>query len=197
MPTETRYFRCEQGTVNGLTSYLLALSKAGTQGSLSYTRVGAYLSGELGICVYKRSSDGVETEITGGSPVACVTYYDDEYLVEKSNTWNCPEVSLSNTDSIVIRVYRRIPAGSGTWGLLTNAVFTTEQLGANRLNSATWTVYYVGSFIYDSVNGKSGITFVFDGDYNSRIENFAWTPYTPPPPTIEKKPLMDGFVYVE
>jgi hypothetical protein len=69
MPTETRYFRNQQQTVNGLTSYMLALSKYGTQNSLSYARTGDYSAGDLGIRVYKRASDGTETEITGVLPL--------------------------------------------------------------------------------------------------------------------------------
>jgi hypothetical protein len=181
MPTETRYFRNQQQTVNGLTSYMLALSKYGAPNALSYARVGAYLAGDLGIRVYKRASDGTETEITGGSPVAVVTYYDGDVQVVKSNTWNCPETSLANTDSIVVRIYARIPSSTGTWTLITSAVFSTEQLGASKLNAATWTVYYTGGFRYDVSLNRAAIEFNFDGPFNSRIENFTWTSYVPPP----------------
>jgi len=175
MPTETRYFRNQTQTVNGLTSYMLALSKYGVAYTLGYSRAGAYLAGDLGVRVYKRAGDGTETEITAGAPVAIVMYEDGDFRLEQSNTWNCPSVSLNPTDSIVVRVYARIPSGTGTWTLMTGGVFSTEQLGASQLNSATWTVYYVGSFIYDANLRRAGISFHFDGNYNSRIENFSWS----------------------
>jgi len=56
------------------------------------------------------------------------------------------------------------------------AVFATEQLGASSLDSATWMVYYVGSFSYDAENNRSGIYFHFDDSDNSRISGFSWTP---------------------
>jgi len=175
MPTETRYFRNQTQTVNGLTSYMLALSKYTSILTLSYARTGLYTAGDLGIRVYKRTSGGVETEITAGTPVAVVTYYDGDVLVERSNTWTCPSVSLNPTDSVVVRVYARIPSGSGTWTLITGAVFSTEQLGASQLNNVTWTVYYTGGFKMDIPRNRSAIEFNFDGATNSRIANFTWS----------------------
>jgi len=180
MPVETRYFRNQSQTVNGLTSYMLALSKYGVGNTVSYARVGAYLAGDLGIRVYKRTSGGVETEITSDSPVAVVKYEDGDVQVEKSNTWECPLTSLNSTDSLVVRVYARIPSGSGTWTLMSTAVFSTEQLGATQLDNVIWTVYYTGGFRYDIIENRSGIEFNFDGAWNSRITNFSWTPYAPP-----------------
>jgi len=195
MPVETRYFRNETQTVNGLTSYGLRLSKVNVGNTLSYARTGAYFAGDLGIRVWKRSIDGVETEITGGSPVAIVTYYDGDFQIEKSNTWSCPQTSLASTDSIVVRVYARIPSSTGTWTLITGAIFSTEQLGASQLDAATWTVYYVGSFLYDVAKNRAGIEFHFDGSWNSRIENFSWSIAAPPP--VLRQPIMNGLVYVE
>jgi hypothetical protein len=187
MTVETRYFRNQQQTVNGLTSYMLELSKYGAQNALRYTTAGAYLTGDLGIRVYKRDSAGVETEITPGSPVAVVTYYDGDVTLEKSNTWDCPETSLANTDNIVVRIYARIPSGTGTWALITtNAVFSTGRLGASKLDAATWTVYYTGGFSYNASLNRAAIEFDFDGAFNSRIENFTWTPYVPPPAGVPR-----------
>jgi hypothetical protein len=153
---------------------MLALTKYGTALTLTYSVNDILYDGDLGIRVYKRSAGGTETEITPGSPVAVVTYVDGDSAVVKSNTWNCPETVLASTDSIVVRVYARIPSGTGTWTLISSAVFSTEQLGASKLNAATWTVYYTGTFITDEVNIISSIYFHFDGAYNSRIANFTW-----------------------
>ena len=171
LPAETRYFRSDTETVNGLNAYKLRTSQTGTAGS------GAEVSGSytlyyyIGIRVWKRDFNGIETEITGGSAVAVVTTKVGAGGL-KSATWNCPQTSLSSTDSIVVRVYHDIGVNPPTTLI---ATFTTEQLGATRLDNATWTVYYyintrrVTSTIY-------AMSFKWDTTtYNSRIENFTWT----------------------
>jgi hypothetical protein len=101
------------------------------------------------------------------------------------------------SDAIVVRVYGRW-GSAGTWNLL--AEFITEQLGTSVLNASTWTVYYYISYTR-YVDPETGeiiyvATWYFGtSTYNSRIENFTWGEL--PPPAEVKKPLMDGFVYVE
>jgi len=194
MPVETRFYRSDQHTVNGLTAYKLLLEKSGVGRTFGYARAGAYLAGNLGIRVWKRDSTGAETEVTGGSPVAVVTFVDGDFHVEESATWNCPQTALNPTDCVVVRVYARIPAGSGTWTLMTGAVFATEQLGAQCLDASTWTVYYVGSFTYNVSLNRAGIEFHVDGNDNSRIGGFAWTLYVPP--VIAKIAYTDGLVCI-
>jgi hypothetical protein len=176
MPTvQTRYFKNLSVTVNGLTCLSLALDTTGTGRTESYTKLN-YTGCTVGLRVWKRNSAGVETEITAGTPVAQVVVGDGEYHALKSNTWNCPETTLASTDSIVVRVYACFDA----WYLIGASVFTTEQLGASKLNAATWTVYYYLSFIYDSATRRGSVSFHFDGSDLSRIEGFAWTSYAPP-----------------
>ncbi|MEM3579222.1 MAG: hypothetical protein QXL54_03240 [Candidatus Bathyarchaeia archaeon] len=153
------------------------MEKSGVGKTFGYVRVGAYFAGDLGVRVWKRDSVGVETEITSGSPVAVVTFEDGDFHLELSATWNCPQTTLNPTDSIVVRVYARIPSGSGAWTLLGSgtAIFITEQLGAQSLDASTWTVYYVGSFTYDITKNRAGIEFHVDGNDNSRIANFKWS----------------------
>jgi len=149
----------------------LRTSQTGTAGS------GAEVSGSytsyyyIGIRMWKRSSNGVETEITNGSPVAVVATKVGAGGL-KSATWNCPQTSLNPTDSIVVRVYHDIAINPPTTLV---ATFTTEQLGAAQLDSATWTVYY-----YINARRISGTTYgmSFKWDtttYDSKITNFSWT----------------------
>jgi len=169
--TETRYFRSDTETVNGLNAYKLRTSQTGIEGSGAEVSGSSTLYYYIGIRVWKRDSSGVETEITGGSPVAVVTVKVGSGGL-KSATWNCPQTSLSSTDSIVVRVYHDIAINPPTTLV---ATFTTEQLSAAQLDSATWTVYY-----YINARRISGTTYgmSFKWDtttYNSKITNFSWT----------------------
>mgnify|MGYP001626486683 CR=1 FL=1 len=169
--SQTRYFKNATTTVNGLSANALALDLAGSSASVAQSATGA-TDGDLGIGVYKRDSAGVETELTAGTPVAIVTYVDGDSGVLRSNTWNAPQTLLASTDSIVVRVYGRVPSGTGTWKLL--ASWTTEQLGAKRLETATWTIKYYGSFTYSITLNLGTLYFNFDGTRPSCIENFTW-----------------------
>lgn len=171
MPVETRYLRSDQQTVNGLTAYILGV----TQSNLSaYKSISAY-SGDvyvtqyLGIRVWRRASDGTETEITYGTPVAIASGSDSGLIWA---TWFCPATPLAPTDAIVIRVY----GGDSSPPTNLLATYISEQLGANRLDSATWTVYY---YLLRTYNARYDITtysFYFGTTtYNSRIEGFSWS----------------------
>jgi hypothetical protein len=166
LTVETRYFRSDTQTVNGLTAYKLLPTNTTLYTEKGVARYYAY----VGIRVWKRSAAGVETEITGGKAVAIVAY-GTTYAV-RSATWSCPSTPLASTDAIVVRVYDC--DSDGTVGALI-AEFTTEQLGAKSLDASTWTVYYW--LCYVIVEYVEYVQFRFgDSTYNSRIENFAWTP---------------------
>jgi len=161
MPTETRYMRNARSTVNGL--YCFELKAVNTTAMRT-----ALVSGLIGIRVWKRTSGGAETEITAGTPVAQVTM--GAPVGYKTNTWNCPETALAETDSIVVRAYYW--TGSA-WALLRDAdgndcVFQTEQLGTTILNASTWTIYY---YYYE--NSYWGWQWG-SSTRASRIENFAY-----------------------
>jgi len=189
MPAETRCMRSDQDTVNGLTAY-----KLGTSNTLSFTEkeLAGVSAGYIGIRVWKRDSGGSETEITSGVCVAVASVpQNTPSLVNGS--WNCPETPLALTDSIVVRVYAcAVGGGSG----ILFATFTTEQLGATQLDSATWTVYYYCVRIYDP-ELKKWFTCFFWGDssHNSKIENFTWVPAGAPPPAVAQ-PLGDGLTWI-
>ena len=173
MTVETRYFKNASTTVNGLTCYPLALDQSGTGKTESVTKAD-YMGCTVGIRVWKRTSAGVETEVTAGTPVAQVDVSDGESHALKSNTWACPFTSLASTDSIVVRVYAKFGT---TWYQIGISVFTTEQLGASQLDAVTWAVYYYLSFIYEPYpKNRGSVSFHFDGADNSRITNFTWTP---------------------
>jgi hypothetical protein len=174
MTTETRYFRSDTHTINGLTAYKLLTSNTATQLTESIANPSVQC---IGIRVWKRSASGVETEITNGNAVAVALILGTDTFVRVSGTWNCPQASLASTDAIVVRVYLCDSYG-GSQTLF--ATFTTEQLGASSLDASTWTVYYWAR-IYGSPDIGYSAQFAFgNATYNSRITNFAWTPYAPP-----------------
>jgi hypothetical protein len=131
----------------------------------------------FGIFVYKRDGAGNETNVSGSYAVAVVSKSLTGFET-KSAAWNCPQTALNPSDAIVVRVKRYngtpIPESAPTV-----ATFTTEQLNASQLDSVAWTVYY-------RLNKKfnqqyTGYVFEFwwgTTTYNSRIENFGYTPVT-------------------
>jgi len=190
MPVETRVFDHHTQTINGLTAYKLQVGWDDIYCTdEEHTSMGTLW--QVGIRVWKRSSAGVETEITSGVPVAVVELPPPN-IGMFSNTWACPLTSLDATDSIVVRVYQRYyisswSAWSYGWGGV-NLIFTTETLNTSQLNASTWTVYYmlnyaVGEGLYITY-GKA--------DCPMRIENFSYGAVAP----SVSKPVMDGFVYV-
>jgi hypothetical protein len=185
MPTETRYFRNATHTVNGLTAYQLGTSNTATGTSVSVENAYTF----MGIRVWKRSADGVETEITSGRCVALVTTGTlGASPAVRSTIWNCPQTSLNPTDAIVIRVYS--VDSDGETGQVLMATFITEQLGASSLDAATWTVYYYNNRTL--VDETQFIAFYFGSSTRpSRITGFTWTPYVPPPVGVPRW-LGDG-----
>ena len=118
-----------------------------------------------GIRVYKRSFAGVETEITGA--VSAIVYGSATGL--QSATWTPPVTSLATTDSIVIKLY----AATTTPPATLRTTFTTEQLGATRLDASQWTVSY---FMRRAGNPQGGSSVLWGtSTYDSRVDGFQWT----------------------
>ena len=188
MPSETRYKRSDQHTINGLAAYKLDITQTSSALLVAETYVGDdYVNAYWGIRVSKRTAEGVETEITNGTPQAQVSRVAKSSGIQSAN-WACPQTPLNLTDSIVVRVYIRLNLFS--WVL--KATFTTEQLNASQLDPVTWTVYYWTELLHSRFwdDGTqwyvSGARFRFGSlTYNSRIENFSWTQSSPPP--VESK----------
>lgn len=170
MPIQTRYFRGDQHTVNGLTAYILGTSQSAT--AQSYTIFNQPVAGfYYGIRVWKRASDGTETEITSGTPVAQV-FRSINGSGLQSATWDCPETSLTATDAILVRLYIK----GVTTGWYLAGEFITEQLGAQTLDAATWTVYYYTSQVYNPrLNSYNGSVYWGTSEYNTHIEGFSYT----------------------
>jgi len=183
--TETRYFRSDTANVNGLTTEILGTSQSGVAG----TRYKQFADSELAVAavslgsqVYVRYDNSTEFKISGASPIAQVTRTSVGSGI-MSNNWNCPETSMEENCSVVVRVYTRWRYGTNprtwwwsAWQLLDT--WQTEQLDASQLDSATWTFYYWFQWLNlggDPVNYRS--IFKFDTvTYNSRITNFQYAP---------------------
>jgi len=120
---------------------------------------------------FKRDASGTETAITDYITFysALISVFKDDAGTLRSTTANIPQTALASTDSIVVRVYTKIGAGSP----IMRNVYTTEQLGAQSLDASTWTFYfylrgYNAGSIYDYWYWDTSA-------YPSRIENFKWT----------------------
>ena len=169
-----RYMRGDTHTVNNLTAYQLAtdqsdVAKSSSNGYMGWSTV------SWGIRVWVRHANGTETELTSGTSVAIVSRsLDGEGL--QSNTWTCPETQLAVTDAIVVRVYIMV----GPYPESGSRSFVTEQLGATKLEQATWTVYYYTKRV--STHGgpycpptTTGYFYWGTTTYNSHIQNIQYT----------------------
>lgn len=166
-----RHMRGDTQSVNGLTAYKLGANQSDTARVAALT---VYENSVVywGIRVWKRSLVGVETEITFGTPVAQVSRSLNGQGLQNA-TWNCPNIALNVTDSIVIRTYCK---ASGSWVLQTT--FTTAQLNAQSLNEAVWTVFYWTKRQLDWIgSGYRTIGYFRWGTstYDSRIQDFTVT----------------------
>lgn len=164
MTTETRYFRGDTQTINGLLAYIL-----GTSQSTTAQVVGTYGTGKRTVYftakVSVRHADGSETVIAGYFDLFNRSTDGEGY---QSKDWSCPETALVNTDAIVVRIRVEV------YGGLATAEFITAQLGASKLDAATWTFTIYTDRTYDGTT--YGDTFFGNSTYNSLISNFTWTP---------------------
>lgn len=174
MTSETRYFQNDSHTINGLTANKLLTTQSAVATFCGVTPFGQK-NGAWGIRVWKRDSGGTETELTSGTPVAQVSRTANGQGIQ-SNTWDCPETALADTDAIVVRVYYKINAGA--WTLCQTWITNQAQNwdSPNQLDSATWTIYYYTWRSYDNKMNTTQIRFYYgDAICNSRIENFTWS----------------------
>ncbi len=187
--TETRYMRGDQHTINTLTAYQLGTTQSSTARSSLLEQTGAG-GGTVnwGIRVWGIDSDGTETEITSGTPVAQVSRATAGEGIQ-SNTWACPQTGITDTDAIVVRVYAEL---SGVIAWTEQAEFISEQLGATLLEDVTWTVYYYTQ--YATVSGGApggrytrGWFHWGDAAHDSRIDNFVWSVPGPAHYSLEQK----------
>jgi len=184
MTVETRYMDYAR---------VLATSQTGTGDEVSNSATGNLVV-YVGIRVFKVASDGTETEITSGTPVAVISWSgNDSNWHTESATWLCPETVLVSTDKIRVKTYRKL--GSGSW-LHVDAKenFTTEALGTTILNNITWTVYY--SIFRSYGSNKTYLDFGWDASpfLMSRVENFTYGEESAPPSNL--KGYGDGLSWV-
>ena len=180
---EPRYFRSDQQTINGLLAYKLLTTNTASVLSVTDSK-GVNYTAYWGIRVWVRHADESGDEITAGTPVAVVNRSANGEGIQ-SNTWDCPETALADTDAIVVRVYMK-------WSILevwfVLATFITNQVqdwdSPVQLDAATWTVYYYTLKTWDSkLSLAVGAFYWGDDAHNSRIENFTWSEEAPPPPS--------------
>jgi hypothetical protein len=163
--TQTRYLTTTATTVNGLAASSLNLANSATAGNWA---PGASVQVHLGIRVWKRSSAGVETEITDGTVQALVhrTATGNGF---QTATYTPTQTALATTDSIVVRVY----GDTTTPPTNVRATFTTEQIGATQLDANQWTVQYWTRMANTAGGGPDwywGTT-----TYDNNIAGFKWT----------------------
>jgi hypothetical protein len=192
MPAETRYFRSDSHTVNGVSAYILGTSESATlaelwiaQGSTVY----------VGIRVSVIHADGSETRLdTQASAVVPMSAPAAATTTTLSAGYSIVnDVALTPTDAIKVEVYGDIKTPPAA--LL--ATFITGQLGASKLNAANWTVYYrLRATAKVGTTSNFYFRFGVSGD-DSYITNFTWTPYAPPPAskfTFLKTPI--SMIYI-
>jgi gamma-glutamylcyclotransferase (GGCT)/AIG2-like uncharacterized protein YtfP len=184
MPVEIRYMRSDQHTVNTLTAYKLGVEQTTTSLLKSISEAGDYPC-RWWVYVYKRAADGTTTLIKSG-------------YVERSTdgsglqllSLSIPLTSLASTDAIQVRVRIAI------YSVDTNIYFITEQLGASQLDAVTWSVYLYTERKYNlRLDETDAIFYWGTTTYNSRIENFSWTP-APPPPVVVKHVTTEALTWV-
>ncbi len=175
MATETRYMTSDWTSVNGLSTWNLRTSPAGSGYYHHYTYNG-WQTGYWGIRVWQRSSSGSMTEITSGSPVAVVSrsWSGSGY---QSASWTPPSTTLNPGDSIVVRVYFGTDSTPSTY----LSSWTTEQLGPVLLEDEPWTVNYYTYMDRDlNLGWETELRYYFGNGYYSRIDNFQYTTNQPP-----------------
>ncbi|MFX0173733.1 MAG: archaellin/type IV pilin N-terminal domain-containing protein [Candidatus Hodarchaeota archaeon] len=168
--TEVRYMRNQDSTTPGYMELGIAQTTNGQE--IQEVQTGLYRpSVTWGIRVFIRHSNGTETEITPGSWVNTVTKSTEIGNIQSSNTWQVPETDLDPTDAIVIRVYVEIQGYSRR----ELVAFKTEELGAIKLKSSYWTVYYWTRIDYQQFGFRTRSYFGFgDSTYNSHITNIQY-----------------------
>ncbi len=189
MTVETRYFRSDSHTVNGLTARKLGTTQSSNYVSeiISSYEGNVQVTQYLGMRAWRRDVNGSETELTQGSVEAVAS---GSTSGSKSGTRSQVSVSMVETDSVVIRVYADDFSPPSTL----RDTFSTEQLGAKRLDAATWTVCYYLFRLY--AGGMTTYSFRFGTTaYNSRVDNFARS--SGGAPLAAPQPFGDGLSWVQ
>jgi len=172
---ETRWFRNERWAD---TLWMLHIAKIETGDIATRTTFVWLATCRVGIKVY------VDNVLISDGIVAIVEIPADTKAV-LSKTWTPPEISI---DGKYVKVEVWAWAETGYDELI--RTFRTEVFTEKKLDPIEWTVYY--DLVYTAVlfpTPKSSIDFRHDGAYQSRIENFGYSPIV-----IIKRIQMDGLV---
>ena len=180
--SESRYYRSDMHTVNGLNAYKLDTTNSASESYIEVSKgemsmgctcrgIPVYYNSDI----YIRHSNGAQTLL--GSSIAQTVRGGIAEEGYQSNTWSCPKTSLSPTDAI--RVIENVEIGGNLKG---TGNFITEQLDSVMLEATTWTfnryTWYYAFCISpgDTISGTEGRTYYGSSSYNTRISNFAYTP---------------------
>jgi len=146
-----RYVRTDTTTVGSNTYNNFGLVNSDTSSFVQgVTESDRYYTVYFGIRIFKVASDGTETEITSGSPVA-VVFRDTNGSGIRIADYSFPGATLATTDRLCIKYY--IDSGGG-WEEKLKVV--TDSLGVTSLPAGTWRVSYytyrntaaVGDYLY-------------------------------------------------
>jgi len=168
MVSETRYFRSDSHTINGLTARQLKTTNTSASTSV-FRDLDGYQGGYLRAKVYKRTSDGTETLIATSSSI----FVDvDTSPYEYSIDCVIPQTVLNLTDAVVVRI--EVAPYSDPTDFQVIGTWITEQLNDTQLDGVTWTFKLWSNCIYNEETDKSRLYFRFGSStYNSRILNFS------------------------
>lgn len=171
MTSETRYFRSDSQTINGLACRKLLTTQSGVAGELTISSYDGNqtITQYVGIRVWKRSSGGTETEI---DPSAVKAIGSGSTSGTCTGTYTPTQTVLDTGDSIIVRVYGNDVTPPTT--LLDT--WQTEQLGETQLDSVQWTLQYYIRRYYRKVGGLYLTTYYFSFDtvtYDSKISSFS------------------------
>lgn len=181
-PAETRYMRSDQQTVNGLTAYILGTARSESSTYKEISESGEY-DVRWRVYVYVRHADGSTDSIASG-----YVYRDADGEGLQTLNLDIPQTSLVSTDAVEVVVRILI------YSVDTYIYFITEQLGASQLDAATWTFYLYTYRDYHPIDDITYARFYFgSSDYDSRIQNFSWTPA---PPVVAKRIIGDGLTWI-
>jgi len=162
--TETRYFRSDTQTVNGLTAYKFGITNTTTSTTASYTYYSLPLN--VSISLARRRPDGTETAIPIPTPLMLTFTTPTSGMF--TDYFTAFSTSFGVNDSLVVRVMMR---GRGFGGIelpwTTVAIFTTTHIGNFQTS-------YITAYLYLDVQ-STGATFYFgSADYPSRLEGITY-----------------------
>jgi hypothetical protein len=173
-----------QAGLNAALMYLHQVSYEPFTEYVSWFNVSVYTytdyTAEWAFQVWKLAADGTETELTAGKTTVFTSLVSDFHNaglssapVEYSVNWPCPLTSLVATDAIEMVMY--VKNSAGTWLQHSTYKFGTEQLGAQSLDAATWTLYF---WLFAQATTTTMVSWHIWGTAanDGRIENFTWTP---------------------